>query len=559
MRSSCRVEKPVKNSNRCKSANQRNGLKLVDRNPSVMSRSIQLSNLIEDLREITGWTLAQIARQFDVDRSTVETWQTDPNVQIRASHLEALERICSQQGLDVADYTQGPPLWSLSRTYGENLNRSLPEPPELRVKFKEHNIEIFGCRLNSRFGISSGIASASPNQVYYLSRCGADFIVMKTVVGSPRRPYHHENVLFCMELNHGLDADSQSRPRVVVEPQRDWYRASRGMVVHFGLPSLAPEQWAARFVESHNSLLPGQCLVLSVAGAVEHAATDQELLDSFRHVTECAAQRAHAKIIELNISCNASSRLIYCDPNLSGTLCADARAIVGPDVKLIAKIGPVYGQNLSDLLLAIGPHVDGVAAINAVPVDAMIVDPNRRLRFAWEHDADRVGLTGQPIISCALRTLREIHGLRNSRAELHHITIVGQGGISHKQDVLSLLQYSDVVLAHSIFLEDSHFAIKVRRLLDKQLSQFAATLQHEQDLARSYWLQATKELRCSIDHSRLIDMERAAGSVIHEWLAAHENVVQLARARRARTVPNVNDFKTRILSRMVGEGNNKVL
>src|SRR5262249_52291873 len=145
MRSSCRVEKPVKNSNRCKSANQRNGLKLVDRNPSVMSRSIQLSNLIEDLREITGWTLAQIARQFDVDRSTVETWQTDPNVQIRASHLEALERICSQQGLDVADYTQGPPLWSLSRTYGENLNRSLPEPPELRVKFKEHNIEIFGC------------------------------------------------------------------------------------------------------------------------------------------------------------------------------------------------------------------------------------------------------------------------------------------------------------------------------------------------------------------------------------------------------------------------------
>jgi hypothetical protein len=105
-----------------------------------------------------------------------------------------------------------------------------------------------------------------------------------------------------------------------------------------------------------------------------------------------------------------------------------------------------------------------------------------------------------------------------------------------------------------VFLFDSYFGIKVRRLLDSKLHGNNITFEQEEDLALANWARAMRILRVKtppVEYRRLFD---AGNDVIAAWVDGHDAIREIAATRRAGSVPEIENFEKRILQRFMSLG-----
>jgi dihydroorotate dehydrogenase len=146
------------------------------------------------------------------------------------------------------------------------------------------------------------------------------------------------------------------------------------MANSFGIPSPDPTVWAPDIRHALDVLRPGQILIVSVVGEYEEH-TGQALVADFVDVA-CLAERAGARIIELNLSCpNTLGRdgsgvypPICSSPEDTYKIVSAVRAALDPSTKLVAKLGYLPRAELESVVEPIAEAVDGVAGINTLQV-----------------------------------------------------------------------------------------------------------------------------------------------------------------------------------------------
>lgn len=255
------------------------------------------------------------------------------------------------------------PTYDPARTYDENYaaGPAYAGPfPALARPAKP--CRVLGFELDSPLGVPAGPLLNSAYTSLY-GRLGWDVPVYKTVRSVARACHPAPNCLF-IPSDALKEDDALSVRATAPEPQTI---ADLTITNSFGMPSKAPAEWMEDVRKASAALGAGQLLIVSIVGTP--GAGERNLIDDFAY-TAALAKEAGARAIEANFSCpNVVSRegSLYGDPEQSAAVTAKIRREIG-DIPLLIKIGALAEDRLRAVVKANLANVDGIAAINTVPL-----------------------------------------------------------------------------------------------------------------------------------------------------------------------------------------------
>jgi dihydroorotate dehydrogenase len=255
------------------------------------------------------------------------------------------------------------PTYDTDRTYDENYERgpTFAGPMPALVPPRRPQ-EFLGFRLNSPLGVPAGPLLNSAYVGLY-ARLGWDVPVYKTVRSVARSCHPAPNCLFIAPdvLN---EEDALSVRAVEPAPQTV---AGLAITNSFGMPSKAPDEWMTDVRAAQDKMGEGQLLIVSIVGTP--GAGGRDLAGDFAH-TAALAKEAGARVIEANFSCPnvvSGEGSLYSDPDFSAAVTGRIRKEIG-DTPLLIKIGALPEARLRSVVQANLANIDGIAAINTVPL-----------------------------------------------------------------------------------------------------------------------------------------------------------------------------------------------
>jgi dihydroorotate dehydrogenase len=406
-----------------------------------------------------------------------------------------------------------------------------------------------GFELEAPFGVSAGIATSGLAQIRFLARTGVGIITTKSFLSRRRPPLDPPHILrvhTSSDLRPEYLLRSSPTPEVLFQRHCE-QPLSAGISSHFGLPSPDPAVWAQDVKSAQSVLGPNQLLVVSIAGLPKHVGDRASLVADFERAASIAVSEGGAKALEVNVSCPGLGE-IFSDIALMREICKSVRACAR-NCKLVLKIGLASRSIIETILLTVGPLVDAISATNSLPVKPMrLSQEGERLEAGYP---SATALSGEPLLPLGLEYVREISRLCQKHGSLAHLQISGVGGVRRPEDVFRYFEAgATVVQAHTVFLDDSYFGIKVRRRLDAQLHTSALSFDGERETAYKNWAKALRELPVSESNRRAMLTEAAV--VIDEWVRRHD-AGRAAVARNPAALPTVDFFKREILARIMGK------
>lgn len=345
------------------------------------------------------------------------------------------------------------PTYDPARTYDENYSAgpAYSGPvPKLSQPLKP--CQVLGFRLNSPIGVPAGPLLNSAYVGLY-GRLGWDVPVYKTVRSVARACHPAPNCLF-IPSNALKEDEALSVRATAPAPQAV---ADLTITNSFGMPSRAPKEWMEDVHAAATSLGEGQLLVVSIVGTP--GADGRNLADDFAY-TAALAREAGAQVIEANFSCpNVVSRegSLYGDPEQSATVTAKIRREIG-DIPLLIKIGALKEDQLRAVVKANLPNIDGVAAINTVPL--RIVDSEGKQALPGEGRLQS-GVCGAAVRNVGADMTARLVRIREELCVPY--TVVSVGGVMTEDDIDNRLALgADLVMSATAAMWDPLLASRWR-------------------------------------------------------------------------------------------------
>ncbi len=349
-----------------------------------------------------------------------------------------------------------PPTYDIGKSYEENFNAGpvyagpIPPTPVARRTWS-----FLGFELSSPIGVPAGpLLNAAYVELY--ARLGWDVPVYKTVRSVARASHPAPNCLF-IATDTLTEADAHAIRRIAPAPL-----SVDGLTItnSFGMPSMAPEDWQADVRRASDALHPGQLLVVSIVGTP--GADGRCLEDDFAH-TAALAKAAGARVIEANFSCpNVASAEgeLFRDAQTSASIVRNIKDRIG-DIPLIIKIGALPDDRLAAVIEACLPFIDGVAAINTVPLSIVDDGGNQALPGAGRLKS---GVCGAAIAGVATEMTARLLAIRDRLKAT--FAVVSVGGVMSEDDVDNRLAMgADLVMSATAAMWDPLLA---RRWKDRQ-------------------------------------------------------------------------------------------
>jgi dihydroorotate dehydrogenase (NAD+) catalytic subunit len=514
---------------------------------SAMDQPKRLKDLLGRLKGHFG-SNERLARSLTVSTKALAGWLKKSEDDLQRLHPASIDKIRSvaveELGLDIALLESPPALWDVEKSYEENISASLEIRHLPTPLLRNHRVPFLGYTLNSPFGCSASVLTATSPRIRFLARTGCDLITYKTVRSSSYRSHLTPNLFICPSAID-IDPDGPRPASVVVEDVHNRARAVNGLMNRFGMPSPPLDQWKVDFSHAKELLGPGQMLILSVVGTARRDAAEKILVRDFVTAVEHGLE-AGAEVFELNTSCpncNGLEGFLGGNSTLVIRICKAVRECARQS-KILLKIGSASAKQLHELVMGTAAFVDGYSAINTVPVVGLRQGQDD-FEPAYGRPGLEAGLSGKPIFRLGLRAIRDLARIREVEG-LGGKVVIGIGGVSSGEDVRTYLEAgANAVQATTAFFDDALFGLTVRRTLDAELPVIAHTILDYKERARVNWSRAIDEMSEAMDDSRVSSVALAEWN---EWQRRFSETASLGPLRVS--VPTVEDFKGRILRRL---------
>ena len=202
----------------------------------------------------------------------------------------------------------------------------------------------------------------------------------------------------------------------------------------FGMPSFKPQHWMPEVTEIEEYMNKNDKLAItSVVGTPKEGGDIQDLANDYAFLGRCA-ENAGARIIEINLSCpNVSGKegSIYKDPKTTKLIAqATKEAFYNNDTKLLIKVGYADKKYYKRLLKACEKYIDGVVAINTIPME--VVDEKGKQALPG---GMKSGICGKAITTLAAEAVQSLAEAKKEM-KLKHIKVIGCGGVMSPEDFM---------------------------------------------------------------------------------------------------------------------------
>jgi dihydroorotate dehydrogenase (NAD+) catalytic subunit len=285
----------------------------------------------------------------------------------------------------------------------------------------EPQYDFFGTPVYSPFGIAAGPLPTTQFIQAALNK-GFDLVTLKSVrtASFPLNPYPQVR-----PVQSDGDVDPASGEALPVAAQ---YTDRLAVANSFGIPSVAPEVWQPYMRDSLALPTKGQALLVAFQGTAHGKGRDDFVQDHVRGI-ELIRQTGHDLVVEINLSCpNEGEAVLACfDTDITTRIVTAVRA-ANPELKFLIKLAYFADhEQLRDLIKKVGPMLDGISAINTIPMP--VVDSEGKDVFPGRPQA---GISGAPIKWAGLEMTRLLKQYREEFG--YDYKIVGMGGVLNVTD-----------------------------------------------------------------------------------------------------------------------------
>jgi dihydroorotate dehydrogenase len=306
--------------------------------------------------------------------------------------------------------------------------------------------------LKSPLGIPAGPLINS-NYVSLYAGLGFDIPVYKTLRTIEKKAHPAPN---CLMVDNTRQLEPNDLNQTIHTLNDKAYKLDDIAITNsFGMPSKPVAIWQQDIAKANQSLQNGQLMIVSCVGSPE---APRDIITDYVYCAQLAVE-AGAKAIELNYSCpNVTSKegSIFHDPDLSSQISKAVKKAIGT-IPLMIKIGYIHQNNkLLSVIDANAPYIDGIAAINTIPMQVINAQQKQALPGQGRLKS---GICGRIIRDLSLNTIARMHQIR---MQYHYnITLCGVGGITRLNDFNAYLnQGADIVMSATGAMWDPWLAYK---------------------------------------------------------------------------------------------------
>lgn len=286
----------------------------------------------------------------------------------------------------------------------------------------EPQYDFFGTPVYSPFGIGAGPLPTAKFIKAAMSK-GFDIATLKSV-RTATFPLNKYPQVRPLELDGSVNAKPDKKIHIA-----DRYKEPLAVANSFGIPSVEPEEWQSDMREALKVPGKGQALVIGFQGTARGKGREDFVQDHVQGIKLIQEAGATDNVIEINLSCpNEGEAVLACFDTDITTRIVKAVREAYPDLKFMIKLAYFSDkEQLKGLVQNVGQYVDGISAINTIPLP--IVDAAGNEVFPGRPMA---GVSGAPIKWAGLEM---VTALKNLRDELgFNYQIVGLGGVLSTED-----------------------------------------------------------------------------------------------------------------------------
>jgi dihydroorotate dehydrogenase len=344
-------------------------------------------------------------------------------------------------------------LYDDQKGFEENKNEGpfgdFAQVTESYINEGDPQYDFFGVPVYLPFGIAAG-PLPTPRFIKAALNKGFDIVTLKSV-RTDTFPLNVYPQVRPVTLIGDLDPSSEGIP---VATQ---YSQPLAVANSFGIPSVPPHEWQPLMSESFRLVQPGQALLVAFQGTAHGKGRDDFVQDHVKGIGLIV--ETGATIIEINLSCpNEGEAVLACfDTDITTRIVTAVRESY-PDITLIIKLA--YFENkeqLKTLMAAVGGLIDGVSAINTIPVP--VLDENGESVFPGRPKA---GVSGAPIKWAGIEMVEALARLRQE--SVYTYKILGMGGVLSSQDFLDYRQAgADYVFSVAGAMWNPDLAAEIKR------------------------------------------------------------------------------------------------
>ncbi len=320
------------------------------------------------------------------------------------------------------------------------------------VNSGEPKYDFFGVPVYSPFGIAAGPLPTTQFIQAALDK-GFDIVTLKSV-RTDTFPLNAFPQVRPVSVKG--DLKPSTNPTITVAKQ---YDEPLAVANSFGIPSVTPAEWQPFMKASLATPKKGQAVLVAFQGTAHGKGKEdfvQDHVNGIRLIRETGAN-----IVEINLSCpNEGESVLACfDTDITERIVKAVRQD-NPNLKFMIKLAYFADKDqLKDLVKRVGPHLDGISAINTVP--ATVVNEDGSETFPGRPMA---GVSGAPIKWAGLEMTRSLHGFRQEFG--YDFKIVSMGGVMNAADFNEYRQAgADIVMSVSGAMWKPELAAEVKASL----------------------------------------------------------------------------------------------
>ena len=350
------------------------------------------------------------------------------------------------------------PVYAIDKSYDENYREgpvfhgriptNIPQGPP---------VSFLGISANSRLGIPAGPLLNS-EWIGFYARMGFDLLVYKTVRTHAHPSYPAPNCLY-VSVNGDLPPESLGTPLIGIPRMEPGSMREITITNSFGMPSQDPSIWQKDVELARSMIGKGQVLIVSIVGTEREG---ESIAANFTRAAKMAVE-AGAMAIEMNFSCpnvKGTEGQIFQDPSAAGEIARKVRSGIGTKIPLVAKVGYIASdQAAGELIKAVSPFLDGVAAINTL--SATIINPEGRPALPGT-GREKSGVCGNGIRKAALEVVGRL--AREVKKQKLPLSLIAVGGIMTVEDVdLALSSGADFAMSATGAMWDPFLAYHMKQ------------------------------------------------------------------------------------------------
>lgn len=201
----------------------------------------------------------------------------------------------------------------------------------------------------------------------------------------------------------------------------------------FGMPSQTPNVWMPEVAEIEDYMKKnGKIAITSVVGTPREGGNILDLARDYAFMAR-SAESAGSRIIEINLSCpNVAGKegSIYKDPKNAKLISRMVREnFRNTDTRLLIKVGYADKNYYWRLLKAVHPYIDGVVAINTIPMQVVDKRGDQALPGGMKS-----GICGRAILNMAVESVRNLVAVKREMGL--SVKIVGCGGVTSPESLM---------------------------------------------------------------------------------------------------------------------------